>query len=206
MRGVVLALVTCVCLAAGSALGGTVTDLGEVVVDGDGNLAIGVDSLGSRTVDAADDGPSVCSIFRGAAPRCVWPMVACSPRAGSLRPASMPTSCTRSCSRGRALFSRTRASSSCESNANLAGELIITVSEDFATELGDTFFILDYTSRVGEFDQISGLQLTDGLALRPVYASQGLYLTTVPEPSTASLLGGGLLALATMRCVRRARV
>jgi T5SS/PEP-CTERM-associated repeat protein len=83
--------------------------------------------------------------------------------------------------------------------AALAGELAIRVGAGFETEIGDRFTVLEYGARTGEFDQITGLQLGDGLSLKPVYADEELFLTTVPEPSAAWLLGAGLLAIAATR-------
>ncbi|MEP0547484.1 MAG: Ig-like domain-containing protein [Rhodothermales bacterium] len=63
----------------------------------------------------------------------------------------------------------------------LGGELIVGLSGGYVPEVGQTFDVLTYSDRAGEFETYTGLELGGGLALEPSYddANGALTLTVV---------------------------
>jgi hypothetical protein len=63
--------------------------------------------------------------------------------------------------------------------ATLEGTLNVTLINAFAPTLGDSFQVLTFASRIGDFATMNGLNLGGGLELDPVYSSTSLTLVTV---------------------------
>jgi T5SS/PEP-CTERM-associated repeat protein len=85
--------------------------------------------------------------------------------------------------------------------ADLGGLLQIILLDGFQPEYGDSFdFLTAEGGILGQFDQVSGIELGEGLFFDLSSKSNGLQLTVVPEPSTAILFAGLAVALA---CGRR---
>ncbi len=101
-----------------------------------------------------------------------------------------------------------------ENTVTFAGVMEVALLYDFLPSLGDAFEIITFGTRVGEFDEMLGLDLSNGLTLAPVYDAHSLSLVAAggpasvstvvqnPEPGTALLLGLGLLLLASRRTPR----
>jgi T5SS/PEP-CTERM-associated repeat protein len=83
--------------------------------------------------------------------------------------------------------------------ADLSGTLEIVLLGGYQPSFGESFEIMTFGSRSGEFDQIDGLDIGNGLYFDPVYSSTSLNLEVVPEPATLSLLAFGDLALIKRR-------
>ncbi len=87
--------------------------------------------------------------------------------------------------------------------ANLRGALHISLANGFLPSGGDTFEVIDYTSHIGSFDSISGLNLAGGIYLEPQFNATNLVLVTVdtrPRPRFSQpvpLPGGALSATLT---------
>ena len=82
----------------------------------------------------------------------------------------------------------------------LAGEFDVTLLDGFAPAYGDTFDLLDWGSRAGEFDALNLPALGGGLAWDTSNFYSSGTLEVVPEPATLALLGlGALAALARRR-------
>jgi hypothetical protein len=77
--------------------------------------------------------------------------------------------------------------------ALLDGTLVLTFLDEFRPLLGDTFEVLTYGSRSGEFASIEVLGFS-GYEFAPLYGDTSMLLATeaVPEPATLGLLGIGL--------------
>jgi hypothetical protein len=60
--------------------------------------------------------------------------------------------------------------------ASLAGTLNVALANGFVPASGDTFQVLVYASHTGVFDQITGVNLPDGLVFSPSYSSTALSL------------------------------
>ena len=58
--------------------------------------------------------------------------------------------------------------------ATLDGTLNVAIVPGFTPALGQVFDVLTYTSRVGAFDSISGLDLGGGLELQPIFDPVGV--------------------------------
>ncbi len=80
--------------------------------------------------------------------------------------------------------------------ASLGGTLDIAFLNGFHPAVGDTFHIMDFNSRTGDFDSIQVLGAS-GYQFLPEYTSGGLTLLTqaVPEPSTIVMAVVGLVCL-----------
>ena len=79
--------------------------------------------------------------------------------------------------------------------AVLDGILNITLIDGFSPSLGDTFEIMTFGTRIGEFDTVAGTELSNGLYFGLDYGAERLVLTAIPEPATLGLLVIGGLAL-----------
>lgn len=87
-------------------------------------------------------------------------------------------------------------------NATLGGKLNVRLTDGFVPGVGDTFTIMTFDSRIGDFDEYNGLDLGPGLRLEPGFTDHSLVLEAVAEPSTLLLLsigGVGLLVYAWRR-------
>jgi len=62
--------------------------------------------------------------------------------------------------------------------ASLDGTLNIVLLDDFMANVGDSFQVLAFGTRTGDFATMNGLDLGDGFYLDPVYDSTGLTLVT----------------------------
>ena len=63
----------------------------------------------------------------------------------------------------------------------LSGELAISLLDGFTPELGQTFEVMTFTSRTGEFDTLTGTSLGNGLGLLPSYTDTSVILTVVED-------------------------
>ena len=63
----------------------------------------------------------------------------------------------------------------------LEGELAVSLINGFAPELGQTFEVMTFTSRTGEFDTLTGSSLGNGLGLTPSYTDTSVLLTVVED-------------------------
>ena len=66
--------------------------------------------------------------------------------------------------------------------AILNGTLSITLVNNPVFAAGQTFDVITYNDHVGEFAQINGLDIGNGLVLQPEYLKTGLRLTVTTEP------------------------
>ena len=64
--------------------------------------------------------------------------------------------------------------------ATLGGTLQVVLLGGFVPQAGDSFRVLTYGSRAGDFDRYLGLDLPNGLRLRPVFTGTALTLTALP--------------------------
>jgi hypothetical protein len=64
--------------------------------------------------------------------------------------------------------------------ATLGGTLHVVLLGSFIPQAGDRFRVLTYGSRAGDFDHYVGLDLPNGLRLRPVFTADALTLTALP--------------------------
>jgi hypothetical protein len=83
-------------------------------------------------------------------------------------------------------------------NASLNGVLNVSLLNGYVPNRGDTFQILPYGSRTGDFATYSGLNLPNGLALVPQFDAKGLRLvagdpwpTLTAQPTSQSAPSGG---------------
>jgi hypothetical protein len=94
--------------------------------------------------------------------------------------------------------------------ATLDGVLDIDLINSFFPNVGDTFVIMTFGSRSGNFANITGLNIGGGLFFQPVFHDNDLTLVVqgqaVPEPPALLLLAGGLLAWGASRRVKAARL
>jgi len=66
--------------------------------------------------------------------------------------------------------------------ATLAGTLDIDLLDGFVPTVGQTFQVFTWGSYSGQFDHYSGLDLTNGTRIKPVYSATGLQLQVVENP------------------------
>ena len=66
--------------------------------------------------------------------------------------------------------------------AYLDGILAVSLIDSFVPSGGQSFTILTYGTRVGDFAQFTGLSLPNGLTLQPVVTATEYRLVAVPEP------------------------
>jgi hypothetical protein len=86
--------------------------------------------------------------------------------------------------------------------ASLGGALDLAMLDGYVPNVGDTFTILTYGSRSGEFDSVIGQDPAPGRHFDLVYGPNSLQVVVAtPEPSTAVLLG--LVCLGSLRRRRR---
>ena len=78
----------------------------------------------------------------------------------------------------------------------LAGDLEVQLADGYAPALGDVYEVLRAAALSGAFENLTGLDLGNGLSLQPEYRPDGFALYVIPEPGTAVLVIGGLLGLA----------
>ena len=71
--------------------------------------------------------------------------------------------------------------------ATLDGTLTISLADGFIPNLGDTFQIVSFASRTGQFATINGLNIGGGLAFQADYSATGLTLTTVSAAASPQL-------------------
>ena len=77
-------------------------------------------------------------------------------------------------------------------HATLGGALEVALIDGFKPSCGDVFEFMTFGSRTGEFTEVNGLNLGDGIYCELAYGPQSASITTVPEPATLCLLIGGL--------------
>jgi hypothetical protein len=68
-----------------------------------------------------------------------------------------------------------------EGDVALGGDLALSLLNDFVPELGQTFEVMTFTSRTGEFDTLTGTSLGNGLGLDPTYTDTSVILTVVED-------------------------
>jgi len=66
--------------------------------------------------------------------------------------------------------------------ATLGGTLVVTTVSGFDPSLGNSFTVLTFAARVGDFATYSGLTLGGGKKLAPIFDGTSLTLTVVPDP------------------------
>jgi len=86
---------------------------------------------------------------------------------------------------------------------SLDGTLDVKLIDDFTPRPGQSFTVMTFGSREGDFDEYLGLDLTEGLWLEPSFTPHALVLVTVPEPSTLLMLAAGAVGLLAL--IRRRR-
>jgi hypothetical protein len=81
-----------------------------------------------------------------------------------------------------------------QGTATLDGMLVVELIAGFLPALGDSFEIMTFAARSGNFTGYRGLQLNDTLYLAPVVSNTSyvLEVQAVPEPSTWVLILAGL--------------
>src|SRR4029453_15312250 len=77
----------------------------------------------------------------------------------------------------------------------LEGTLEVVLESGYTPQLGDAFEVLRYGARFGTFDNHVGFDLGGGLSLIADYQPDALWLRTVPEPGTATLVILGMVGL-----------
>ena len=71
----------------------------------------------------------------------------------------------------------------------LGGELALRLLNDYVPELGQTFEVMRFTSRTGEFDIVTGRSLGNGLGLDPSYTDTAVILTVVEDGNAPPMAG-----------------
>ena len=96
------------------------------------------------------------------------------------------------------------------SQATLAGTLTVDLLGGFSPELGDTFKILSYSSRVGSFTDILAIGAPADIGFEVIYddtlgTATLLTVKPVPEPESFVLAGIGFMVLAFLAWKNRRR-
>jgi hypothetical protein len=77
--------------------------------------------------------------------------------------------------------------------------LDVSLVQGFQPVFGDVFEVMTYASRQGQFSEINGIDLGEGLMFEPLYGQDSFALVVTPEPATLSLLALGGLAILRRR-------
>jgi T5SS/PEP-CTERM-associated repeat protein len=85
----------------------------------------------------------------------------------------------------------------------LAGTLVVSLIDGFVPAYGDVFHVIESASLSGEFDEVVGFDLGEGMHLEFEYGPGGVWLLAIPEPTTLPSTLLGLLALAARARARR---
>jgi hypothetical protein len=80
-------------------------------------------------------------------------------------------------------------------DAVLGGTLDLSITGSYSPDLGDTFQFLTTSSRVGEFDNVLGTDLGNGLIFDLLYGSYSVGLEVIRAPIPGDLDGDGFVGL-----------